>query len=430
MKSLSTSLRPPSVIQIDASAHCQLACPSCPTADGSVRPAMGAGHLDPLRFEELLDRNPEIAEVELSNYGEMFLNPRLTEIMRIAAERKVVLHAENGTNMNHVSDDVLEALVTHRFRSITVSIDGAGEESYARYRVRGSFGRVIDNIRKINSYKRKHGAAFPLLSWQFIVFGHNEHEIAAAKKMAAGLGMVFRPKISWDDALSPIRDPRLVQIQTGLPATRAEFHQTRGVDVARHICYQLWNQPVLNWDGRLMGCCRNFWGDFGTNAFDAGLSAALGSPMLETAKQMLIGKADAEPGIPCTTCDLYRTLRANGKWITAEEIGKSAGDGAVLAGVVVDAGDSGATHADIFILPGHNVNRLAFVQPPAAVRCEFAVSCATAFVLRPGNYTVYVLPKRLDPTFRTQYPAITPVTAPITVAERPRAQEFRIGSPK
>lgn len=107
---------------------------------------MGAGHLDVRRFEELLDRNPEIAEVELSNYGEMFLNPRLTEIMRIAAARKVVLHADNGTNMNHVSDDTLEAPVRYRFRSITVSIDGASEETYARYRVRGSFERVLGNI--------------------------------------------------------------------------------------------------------------------------------------------------------------------------------------------------------------------------------------------------------------------------------------------
>lgn len=387
---------------------------------------MGAGHLDVRRFEELLDRNPEIAEVELSNYGEMFLNPRLIDILRIAADRKVVLHADNGTNMNHVSDEVLEALVTYRFRSITVSIDGASQQSYARYRVRGSFERVIAHIRKINVYKRKHGAAFPFLTWQFIVFGHNEHEIAAAKKMAAELGMGFRPKISWDDDISPVRDRKLVQIQTGLPATRANFHETRGIAFARDICYQLWNQPVLNWDGRLTGCCRNFWGDFGTNAFDVGLAAALESPKLEQAKLMLMGKAEAQPGIPCTTCELYLTLRDDGNWIRAAEIEKAAGKGAVAAGVVLDAGDSGATHADIFLGTGHAVNRLLLVQPPAARRYEIGVTSAMAFALKPGKYTLYVLPKRLDPAFRTHYPAMNPVTMAITVPERPVAQEFRV----
>jgi len=388
---------------------------------------MGAGHLDVSRFEELLERNPEIAEVELSNYGEMFLNPRLKEIMRVAADRNVTLHADNGTNMNHVSEEALEALVRYRVRSISVSIDGASEETYGRYRVRGSFHRVIDNIRRINGFRRKHQAAFPFLTWQFIVFGHNEHEIPVAQKMAAELGMAFRPKISWDDDLSPVRNRNLVQIQTGLPATRAGYHEDHGVAFAREICYQLWNQPVLNWDGRLMGCCRNFWADFGTNAFDAGLAAALQSPKLDRAKLMLAGKAAAEPGIPCSTCDLYVTLRDDKKWITAAEREKAAGGGrGVLAGVVVVPGDSLATHADIFIQPGHEVNRVALAQPPAARRYELGVTFAMAFALRPGKYTACALPKRLDPAFRTHYPPLPPVTVPITVAERPLAQEFRI----
>jgi hypothetical protein len=32
-------------------------------------------------FAALLDRNPQIAHVELSNYGEMFLNPHLADIL-------------------------------------------------------------------------------------------------------------------------------------------------------------------------------------------------------------------------------------------------------------------------------------------------------------------------------------------------------------
>lgn len=386
---------------------------------------MGAGHLDVRRFEELLDRNPEIAEVELSNYGEMFLNPRLTEIMRAAASRRVVLHADNGANMNHVSDEVLEALVAHRFRSITVSIDGASEETYARYRVRGSFERVLGNIRKINAHKRTYRAAFPFLTWQFIVFGHNEHEIAAAKKMAAELGMAFRPKISWDDTVSPVRNGKLVQIQTGLPATRAEYENATGRAYLRNICYQLWNRPVLNWDGRLMGCCRNFWSDFGTNAFEAGLAQALESPQLEKAKRMLMGKAEAESGIACSTCELYLELRDRGNWLTAAEIGKAA-TAAITVGVVAEPGDSGATHADIFVVTGHEVHPRTLAQPPAARRYQFGVTQAMAFGLQPGKYTLCVLPRRLDPAFRTAYPAMQPVTQPITVAERPVAQEFRV----
>ncbi len=140
----------PVAIQIDASAHCQLACPSCPTASGATRAAMGAGHLDPAAFERLLEANPSVQEVELSNYGEMFLNPKLRELLRIAFEHRVVLHADNGTNLNHASEETLEALVRYRFRSLSVSIDGASPETYSRYRVKA----VSDGHQEYRKNKR------------------------------------------------------------------------------------------------------------------------------------------------------------------------------------------------------------------------------------------------------------------------------------
>lgn len=35
--------------------------------------------------------------------------------------------------------------------------------------------------------------------------------------------------------------------------------------------------PQINWDGKLLGCCLNFWGDFGGNAFEQGLERILTS---------------------------------------------------------------------------------------------------------------------------------------------------------
>jgi hypothetical protein len=414
-------------IQIDASAHCQLACPACPTASGATRPGMGAGHLDPARFEALLVANPEVLHVELSNYGEMFLNPRLSEILRIARDRTVTLAADNGVNMNHVSEETLEALVRYGFRSLSVSLDGASAETYPQYRVKGDFDRVIGNIRKLNEVRRKHKSGFPLLRWQFVVFGHNEHEITAAKKLATELGMSFSPKISWDDEVSPVRDRKLVQIQTGLPATREEFRQTKGFAYDRSICYQLWRAPVLNWDGRLMGCCRNFWADFGVNVFETGLRQSLETAKLVRAKEMLTGRAKASPEIPCTTCDVYLGMQQDRTWIGRDEVWAGMPESLLEIGIVIDPGDSEATHADVFIGQSHEVNRVFLARPPQAQRFEIGKTYSLVYRLpAPGEYTIYALPKRLDPEYRKQYPAIPPVTVPITVPERPAAQEFLV----
>lgn len=45
--------------------------------------------------------------------------------------------------------------------------------------------------------------------------------------------------------------------------------------------------PQINWDGKLLGCCLNFWGDFGGNAFEQGLEHVLSSENLAYARRML-----------------------------------------------------------------------------------------------------------------------------------------------
>ena len=386
---------------------------------------MGAGHLDPAAFRAMLDANPQIADVELSNYGEMFLNPRLPELLRIAHERQVVVHAENGANLNHASPATLEALVLYQLRSMTVSIDGASPESYAKYRVKGDFDRVIANIRILNEFKRKHRSAFPFLAWQYVVFGHNEHELEAAKRLAAELGMAFRPKISWDKDFSPIRDPQLVQIQTGLRTTRDEHYNATGSAYARSICYQLWTAPVLNWNGRLMGCCRNFWGDFGANAFEDGLAQALASPKLHHAREALMGRVALDPATPCATCDLYLTMERDKNWIVESEVPDTK-NSAVAVSIVPEPGNSPATHVDIFVTPGLSVNRLLLARPPRAQRVQLSTQYFVLLSLPPGEYTIYALPRQLDPNYRTQYPPLPPATMPVTIEPRPILREFHI----
>jgi len=67
----------PKKIRIDASTVCQLRCPSCPTSSNANQPFLGRGFLKLNDFQKILDDNPWISEVELSNFGEIFLNPEL-----------------------------------------------------------------------------------------------------------------------------------------------------------------------------------------------------------------------------------------------------------------------------------------------------------------------------------------------------------------
>jgi MoaA/NifB/PqqE/SkfB family radical SAM enzyme len=310
----------PSSIAIEASSFCQLCCPSCPTTSGHTNAAIGGGFLRLEDFWALLDANPSIRAVELSNYGEMFLNPALSEILASAFSRGVATTAANGANLNSARPGVLEAIVRYRLRTLTCSIDGATEETYRHYRQRGGLSRVISNSREINRWKAKLNSPHPGLIWQFVIFGHNERDIPAARQMARELSMSFRTKLSWDPRFSPIRDEDLVRRESGVDAaTRDEFKAKTGGDLMEGTCHQLWGRPQINWDGKLLGCCRNFWGEFGGNVFTDGLATCLDGEKMRYARDMLRGRQPPRDDIPCTTCEIYQHNRARGRWLNADD---------------------------------------------------------------------------------------------------------------
>jgi MoaA/NifB/PqqE/SkfB family radical SAM enzyme len=271
-------------------------------------------------FRKLVDLNPILRQIELSNYGEAFLNPQLLQILEYAHRCGVAITLRNGVNLNNARDEALEALVKYQVRLMTCSIDGASPETYRTYRVRGNFDQVIRNIEKLNAWKRQYQCDLPKLIWQFIVFGHNEHEIPAARAMAAKLGMEFWPKLSWGK-FSPIRDKELVRSEIGGgPVSREEYEQAFNRKYLSGICHQLWVQPQINWDGKILGCCRNFWGDFGANVFSDGLTKSINSEKMVYARAMLSGQQPPRDDIPCTTCDMYHAMCASGNFITPDTL--------------------------------------------------------------------------------------------------------------
>lgn len=303
---------------------CQLNCPSCPTARGEIDKKIGSGFLKFEDFKKIVNDYLWICNIELSNWGEIFLNPDLLKIIKYAYKKNIILQAGNGVNLNTASDEVLEALVKYKFKQMMCSIDGVSQETYSIYRRKGDFEKVIKHIKKINYYKSKYKSEFPLLTWQFIAFGHNEHEIQAARQMAKDLNMFFYLKLSWADlyteTFSPIKDKNLVRKETGLGvSSRREYLEKTGKEYMDRICMQLWRQPQINFDGKVLGCCVNYWGDFG-NAFKDGLVEALNNEKINYARQMLLGKKEARQDIPCATCRFYKSMKKIAAWIKPSEV--------------------------------------------------------------------------------------------------------------
>lgn len=314
----------PTSVCLDASTICQLKCPACPTSRSMIARSLGSGFLKFEDFKHFVNENRNICHIELSNWGEVFLNPDIRKIIRLAHEKNVVLSADNGTNFNEVSDEILEELVKYKFRSLTCSIDGASQEAYSHYRVKGNLGQVLANISKINSLKKKYKSSYPFLKWQFIAFGHNEHEIAQARLLAKELNMEFVLKLLWDDlygeSFSPIKNKELIRKESRLGvADRREYQDKYGVHYMDSSCKRLWLSPCINYDGKLLGCSINYWSDYG-NVFEKGLNVCMSNEKLVYARKMLLGLKPSRDDIPCSSCKIYESRMKYNLWIKEKDV--------------------------------------------------------------------------------------------------------------
>lgn len=313
----------PKTLNLEASSVCQLRCHTCPNAEGKIASTLGSGFMKFTDFRDTLDKNPYVNDVFLSEWGEPLLNPELIEMVKYAYKHGVRLYA--SSNLNTMTRPLAEALVKYQFRFLTCSIDGVDNDSYRAYRKGGNFERVIDNIKMINEFKRKYHSRYPELEWQYIAFGYNEEMISVARKMAQDLNMGFYLKLGWGDlfgseAFSPIKNKELIRAETGLgAASKEEYYQKKGVALEREICTQLWVAPRVTFNGRVIGCCVSFWGDYG-NVFQEGLLKTLNNEKMDYARAMLMGEKPQRDDIPCTTCWFYDIMKADNSWVSQEEI--------------------------------------------------------------------------------------------------------------
>ena len=251
----------PYYLVIDPTNICNLKCPLCPTwQDVEARPK---GKMDMQTFRNILDEAGQyLLAVNLCNWGEPLLTPDLPDMVRHAKKYNIVVGL--STNLNYLPDRTARELIASEVDIIVVSLDGATQESYARYRKGGNFSTVLGNIEKLNSY-RQNNKKFPLLIWQFLVNKYNEQEIEMAREMSQKIGLQFfvspmRTSMG-KELLFPLHE-RVKEMKDWLPLNPAynKYADDIGPDTktSQTICKWLWNSMVVNWDGSISPCCGVF----------------------------------------------------------------------------------------------------------------------------------------------------------------------------
>lgn len=323
---------------VDPSNMCQLACPGCVHSSRSEALKMfdwNPGTLPEDRFTALLKiYGPYAIGVYFCNYGEPLLYLNTPKLIRQAKRYLIATALSTSLSVSRFDPD---AYVQSGLDFMILSIDGASQPVYERFRRNGDLALVLDNVRKLVEAKRRLRRRTPVLSWNFLAFEHNAHEIPLAKRMARKLGVsqfrVVHPfDVRWDDpemrpaavdagvrrldwlALSNQPEnwnpfPDALEAENIARAFDSPWEQpgANGASpVSGHTCHWLYKNMVMDATGRIMPCCGAPRPDtnlvFGS--FDGGGGDPFNSEMYRMARSSFSAGASTAGGAPyCSRCE-------------------------------------------------------------------------------------------------------------------------------
>jgi MoaA/NifB/PqqE/SkfB family radical SAM enzyme len=232
----------PPYLKIEPTPLCQMACPGCAHGDRELKRALSLPR-EQLRLEEFKRIIDPIAAtvlgVSLSLRGEPLLGKDLLPIIEYGHARNIAISFPTNLSLK-LSDEKLARLVESGVDAIYVSLDGASEETYRRYRVGGDFHRVLRNVNAIAQMKVRLRRSRPRLIWKFVVFDYNRHEIPAVQAKFRQLGF---------DSCEFVEDYDGAIARSTLDEYNARLvRERRG-------CYWAWHTATVRADGVVTPCC-------------------------------------------------------------------------------------------------------------------------------------------------------------------------------
>ncbi len=265
---------------IEITSCCNLRCRMCPKTNGSVNTTENRV-MKWETFERLTPILPYIESLDLTGvWGEAFLHPELyiRMLKAIKALGSDVYTISNGTLL---TDDLARQLVEADLNKLTISLDAATPETYAKIRPPGKFEDILAGLRSLNAWKKKLKSAQPRLDLAFVGMRTNIHEFPAAVRLASELGayqiclqaMGEYPGLEnesvaahdkalgrrvYEEGLAVARElgvKIVLQPEDQFEEDRRERNVVEDTTGRRKQCQDLWNKALVSATGDILPCC-------------------------------------------------------------------------------------------------------------------------------------------------------------------------------
>ena len=280
----------PSSLIVEPGAICHLRCPFCPQTYNDFdlsREFIKLGD-----FKKIVDYfNDSLQHINLFNWGEPFLNESIIEMIEYAADHQI--ETDIHSTLDSLTAKLIERLPGSGLTRLTVSLDGASEETYQIYRKRGSFQRSYSHLKALVEKQKETGNKHFQIVWKFLVFRHNQHEMKKAQEMADELGV--RIHFAYAEASGDY------------VSTLEEYNGTNfNKKFSREYnsqCMQAWKGPVVHSNGDILPCCQIYHKKYVLgNIFRQDFKSIWNNETYQKTRQVASGKIEADSSLCCYDC--------------------------------------------------------------------------------------------------------------------------------
>jgi MoaA/NifB/PqqE/SkfB family radical SAM enzyme len=188
---------PTNSLEIELTTKCTLGCPSCPRNNPyDSRKLWDVGHIDTDLVLRLAD------EVEQDNtrvlfvgcYGDPIYHPDFINIMKVYAEKKisVLVHTNASFKTDKWWKELVWTIPWNNKIEFEFSVDGL-EDTNHLYRINSKWKSIQTGMQELSKYIKQQNdpAKIPQVSWKFLVFPYNEHQVNEAQELCNDYGFKF-----------------------------------------------------------------------------------------------------------------------------------------------------------------------------------------------------------------------------------------------
>ncbi len=219
----------PLFLDIEVTSTCNLKCPFCATT--YLGDSMKKGFISEELVKKIIDEGAKegLYGVKFNIRGEPLLHKQIDKFVKYAKDAGFV-DVYFNTNALLLDENMAMRLIEAKLDRISISAEGYTKEVYEKYRVGSNFDTVLNNIKNLQTLKKKLGVEHPKVRIQTVLLDELKDTIDEYTKFWSS----FADEVAYLDY--------------------KEMAEKKKDKVAMWACPQLWQRMAVWWDGTMLPC--------------------------------------------------------------------------------------------------------------------------------------------------------------------------------